>query len=102
MGLLDLIFGSRKKQIKTFLKNGAIILDVRTQREWDNGHINDSVHIPLDELKNRIDEVKKFNKSVIVVCQSGIRAAKASRFLNENNIDATNGGGWATLQTKKH
>ncbi|GAA3568186.1 rhodanese-like domain-containing protein [Snuella lapsa] len=100
MGLFDFIFGSKKQQVKSFVEKGAVILDVRTQREWDNGHINDSIHIPLDELKNRVNEIKKFNKPVIVVCQSGIRATKAVNFLNLNNIEAINGGGWASLKTK--
>ncbi len=98
MGLLELIFGAKKNRIKNYLKRDAVILDVRTQKEWDNGHIENSVHIPLNELKNRIDEVKPLNKPIIACCQSGVRSAKATKFLNLNNIEATNGGGWASLK----
>ena len=39
MGFLDFIFGTKKRQVQDFLDNGAVVLDVRTQREWDKGHI---------------------------------------------------------------
>ncbi len=100
MGLLDFIFGTKKRQVEDYLESGAVILDVRTQREWDSGHIEDSVHIPLNELNNRVDEVKKLNKPIIACCASGIRSAKAAKFLNLHNIEATNGGGWVNLKSK--
>lgn len=100
MGFLDFIFSAKKRQVKTYLKKGAFILDVRTKREWDNGHINDAIHIPLNELKDKVNDVKKLNKPVIVCCASGVRSAKAAKFLNLNNIDATNGGGWISLKNK--
>ncbi|WP_138433008.1 rhodanese-like domain-containing protein [Winogradskyella algicola] len=100
MGFLDFIFGTKKRQVDEFLENGAVILDVRSQREWDAGHIEKALHIPLDQLNNRIDEVKKFNKPVVTCCASGVRSAKAAKFLNLNNIEATNGGGWVSLNKK--
>ncbi|TVZ58794.1 rhodanese-related sulfurtransferase [Flavobacteriaceae bacterium MAR_2010_105] len=100
MGFLDFIFGAKKKQVQEFLDSGAIILDVRTQREWNKGHIENSLHIPIEELKNRINEVKQLNKPVIVCCESGVRSAKAAKFLTLNNIEATNGGGWVSLNNR--
>lgn len=100
MGFLDFIFGSKKRQVDEFLENGAVILDVRSQREWDAGHIENAVHIPLDQLNNRVDEVKKLNKPVVTCCASGVRSAKAAKFLNLNNIEAANGGGWVSLNGK--
>ncbi len=100
MGLLDFIFGTKKRQVEEFLEKDAVILDVRTQREWDNGHIENSKHIPLDDLKNHVDELKQMNKPFVVCCASGVRSAKAAKFLNLNNIEATNGGGWLSLQKK--
>ena len=100
MGFLDFIFGTKKRQVDEFLENGAIILDVRSQREWDAGHIANAVHIPLNQLNNRVDEIKKLNKPVVTCCASGVRSAKAAKFLNLNNIEATNGGGWVSLSKK--
>jgi rhodanese-related sulfurtransferase len=100
MGFLEFIFGGRKRQVEKFLNQGAIILDVRTQREWDNGHIKKSIHIPLDQLRERLPEIKNLNKPIITVCESGVRSAKAAKFLNLNQIMATNGGGWKSLNEK--
>ena len=100
MGFLDFIFGAKKRQVETYLENGAVVLDVRTEREWNNGHIEHAVHIPLNELNNRLAEVKQLNKPIVVCCESGVRSAKAAKFLNLNNIDATNGGGWVSLKNK--
>ena len=100
MGLLEFLFGDKKQQIADFINNGAYILDVRTKREWKNGHIKNAVHIPLNELSDRINEVKKFNKPIITCCESGMRSAQAAKILNLNNIEATNGGGWLRLKSK--
>ncbi|WP_338731294.1 rhodanese-like domain-containing protein [Mangrovimonas cancribranchiae] len=100
MGFLSFLFGNRDKKIKTYLDNGAVILDVRTQQEYNNGHIDGSKHIPLNELNNRVDELKILNKPLIVCCASGVRSAKAAKFLNLNNLDAINGGGWKNLESK--
>ncbi|SFN92591.1 Rhodanese-like domain-containing protein [Bizionia echini] len=100
MGFFDFIFGVKKRQVQMYLDNGATILDVRNKHEWDNGHIERAVHIPLDELKNRIEEVKQLKKPIVVCCESGVRSAKAAKYLNLQNIDATNGGGWVKLQNR--
>ncbi|MFC5196343.1 MULTISPECIES: rhodanese-like domain-containing protein [Bizionia] len=100
MGVFDFIFGAKKRQVQMYLDNGATILDVRNKHEWDRGHIEQAVHIPLDELRNRIAEVKQLKKPIVVCCESGVRSAKAAKYLNLQNIDATNGGGWVRLQSR--
>jgi phage shock protein E len=100
MGFLDFIFGSKKRQVETYLKNGALVLDVRTDREYNSGHIENSIHIPLDQLHQKVEKLQSYNKPFIVCCQSGVRSAKAAKFLNLNNIEATNGGGWISLKSK--
>lgn len=100
MGFLEFIFGAKKRQVEDYIENGAVILDVRSQREWDAGHIENSIHIPLSDLNNRVEEVKQLNKPVVACCASGVRSAKAAKFLTLNNIDAINGGGWVSVQSK--
>lgn len=100
MGFLDFIFGTKKRLIEDYINNGAVILDVRSKREWDAGHIDNSIHIPLNELNRRINEVKKLNKPIIACCASGIRSEKAAKFLTLNNIDAINGGGWLGVKSR--
>ena len=55
------------------VSEGAFLLDVRTQEEWDVAHVPEAVLIPLDELENRIDEVPD-DVQVIVMCRSGNRS----------------------------
>lgn len=100
MGIFDFIFGAKKRQIQMYLENGATILDVRSEDEWNKGHIEHAVNIPLNELKNRIEEVKQLKKPLVVCCKSGVRSAKAVKFLSLENIDAINGGGWVGLKKK--
>lgn len=100
MGFLDFIFGAKKREVQSFLDNNAVILDVRSQREWDSGHIENAVHIPLNELNTRVQEVKALNKPIITCCESGVRSSKAAKFLNLNNISATNGGEWLGLKSR--
>lgn len=100
MGFLDFIFGAKKRHVKQYLEQGAVILDVRSQKEWDVGHIEGSMHVPLDHLTDKVGDIKRLDKPVIVCCESGVRAAKAAKFLNLNNIKATNGGGWVSLKNK--
>lgn len=97
MGFLDFIFGNRQRKINDYLSKGAIILDVRTDKEYYSGAISNSMHIPLQELHTRFTELDS-SKAYIVICQSGVRSAKATKFLNLNNIDAINGGGWQSLK----
>ena len=63
-----------------YREEGAFILDVRTQEEWDAGHIPGATLIPLDELPNRLGEVPE-NIEVVVVCRSGNRSASARDIL---------------------
>ncbi|MEO9076160.1 MAG: rhodanese-like domain-containing protein [Gelidibacter sp.] len=100
MGIFDFLFGNKKEQIQEFLDKGAIILDVRSKSEWDNGHIKNAKHIPLDQLRNQVEKIKKMKKPVITCCASGARSGQATQILKSNNIEAMNGGGWSSLQRK--
>jgi phage shock protein E len=100
MGLFSFLFSDKSNQIKDYLQKGSFILDVRTQREWDARHIDKAIHIPLDELNERIDEIKNLNQPIITCCASGMRSAKATKILNLNTIDAINGANWVSLQSK--
>jgi len=66
-------------------KKDYIILDVRTQEEYDAGHIINAILIPVDDLEVRISEIPK-GKSIIVYCRSGRRSAKAADILQSNNF----------------
>jgi rhodanese-related sulfurtransferase len=76
----------------------AIIIDVRTPFEFKSGHLRGSKNIPLDTLSAKIDELKKLNKKIIVVCRSGARSATAKNMLVAAGIDAYDGGVWLNLK----
>jgi rhodanese-related sulfurtransferase len=63
-------------------QKGALFLDVRTQQEWDQGHIARSTLIPLDALPARINELPK-DKDIVVVCRSGARSKEGTTLLRQ-------------------
>ncbi len=100
MGLLNFLFGNNNEAIQDFKSRDAVVLDVRTQKEWDAGHIEGAKHIALQEISAKISEIKEWNKPVITCCLSGARSGQAAGILTENGIEAMNGGGWKSLQKK--
>ena len=100
MGLLDLLFGNKSKQLEDFKSRGAIVLDVRTKGEYDNGAIPGSKNIPLQSLNSKISTIKKWNKPVICCCASGMRSASAAGILRSQGVEAINGGGYFSLSKK--
>jgi rhodanese-related sulfurtransferase len=61
-------------------QQGAFVVDVRTQAEWDEVHIPGTVLIPLDELPDRLNEVPR-DKDIVVVCRSGNRSEEGAAIL---------------------
>lgn len=70
----------------------AVLLDTRTVGEYSRGHIDGFINIPVDELRERLDEVEK-GKPVYVICQSGLRSYIATRILAENGYECYNFAG---------
>ena len=62
------------------LQQGAFFLDVRTQAEFDQGHISGSKLIPLDQLPGRLAEVPT-DRDVVVICRSGVRSKEGMTIL---------------------
>ena len=70
----------------------AVLLDVRTVDEFSRGHMDGFKNIPVDELRERINEVEK-GKPVYLICQSGLRSYIASRILEGNGYETYNFSG---------
>ncbi len=81
------------------VKNGAIIVDVRTPGEFAQGHIKGALNIPLDTIRNRVSELKSKNKVVITCCRSGARSGSAKSILTDAGIECYNGGAWDGLNS---
>ena len=76
------------------VKNGGVVIDVRTPEEFRGGHFSGSLNMPLMELPDRIDELKEMNAPLILCCASGNRSGQAERFLKSAGINCINGGSW--------
>ena len=83
------------------VKQGAIILDVRSKGEYFGGHIKGSINISVDTLSSNLSKLKDKNKTIITCCASGMRSASAKNILKSNGYsNVYNGGGWSSLNNK--
>ncbi len=71
---------------KQIIDGGDIfILDVRTKEEYDSGHINGSILIPLEDLEKRYNEIPR-DRKILVYCRTGHRSTQASEILVKNGF----------------
>jgi NADPH-dependent 2,4-dienoyl-CoA reductase/sulfur reductase-like enzyme/rhodanese-related sulfurtransferase len=91
--------------ISSLPKDGsAVLLDVRTEREYKRGNIPGFINIPVDELREHLHEIDK-NRTVYVICQTGLRSYIACRILSQNGYRCYNlagGYGFWHVITKEH
>jgi rhodanese-related sulfurtransferase len=85
---------------KLLVQNGALIIDVRSPQEFDNGHIKGSKNIPVNIIQREVNSIKKMGKPIITVCQSGARSGMAKGILKNAGIEVYNGGSWFGLRSK--
>lgn len=64
----------------------VVVLDVREQWEYDEGHIPGVTHIPMGEVSERLQDIPA-DKTVIVTCRSGNRSSQVTDFLKQNGYD---------------
>ncbi|MAR39361.1 MAG: sulfurtransferase [Flavobacteriales bacterium] len=84
--------------LQDLINNDKIkIIDVRTEEEFSEGNVNQSVNIPLHEIPERIEELKEM-QPIVLCCRSGQRSGKAMEFLKSHGLkEVYNGGGWLEL-----
>ena len=86
------------KLIPALLEQGGQIVDVRSVDEFEISHKDGSINIPIDTLKNRINELDK-TKPIILCCASGSRSAGAKRaFIAKGFKNVHNVGSWRSLE----
>jgi rhodanese-related sulfurtransferase len=84
-------------------KKGTIV-DVRTPVEFMGGNVAGSINIPLQEIQQRIEELKNLKQPLVLCCASGNRSGQATQFLLQQGIECCNGGSWLEVnyfQTQK-
>lgn len=74
--------------------NKASVVDVRTPGEYLDGHYPGAVNIPLNELNERLDELREMKMPIVAYCRSGARSEMAVSVLKQNGFNEVyNGGG---------
>lgn len=82
---------------KAMLENGTVI-DVRTPAEFNGGHANGSINIPLDTIAHSADRLRKMPQPILTCCKSGMRSAMAAKALRSAGIEARNAGTWQKVE----
>lgn len=92
-GAVNLLMPS--EAIQLINHKDALVVDVRTDKEYQQGHVMNALHIPLGVLDNRIAELQAYKTSaVVMVCRSGARSGQAaSKLKKQGFIDVHNLGG---------
>jgi rhodanese-related sulfurtransferase/Fe-S cluster biogenesis protein NfuA len=79
-------------------KPNALVLDVRTDGEWKQGHIEGAMHISINELEQRLGQLQDKDREILVICEHGPRAAAACHILLHHGYTnvANVAGGYST------
>ncbi len=80
----------------TDLADDAVVLDIREQQEWDQGHAPGAIHIPMSQLPERVDELAPFLDSkdpLVITCRSGGRVQRVMPWLEQQGYDVANMAG---------
>lgn len=83
-------------------KDSYVLLDVRTDEEYGKGHVDGSIHIPVDSLRKRINELPR-DKKIFIYCKIGLRGYIAYRILAQKGLDVYNlSGGYDIYQAIRY
>ena len=86
---------------KAINEKAGTIVDVRTREEFMCGNVNESVNIPLQEIQQRLSEIKSLKTPLVICCASGRRSAVATNFLSSQGIECVDGGSWLNVNYYK-
>lgn len=99
------LFGKAAQEFDLFelLKNkDAQIIDVRTEGEFQSGHVQNSKNIPVDQIPMLVDDFKAMPKPIILCCASGARSGRAVEYLKQFGVeDIYNGGSWKDVELQQ-
>ncbi|MBW4039189.1 MAG: rhodanese-like domain-containing protein [Acidobacteria bacterium] len=83
-------------RVRQYLKDGALVIDVRTPSEFSSGHIAKAINLPLDDIETSLPRrIQDTNRVLLLHCQSGMRSSVASKKLkNLGYVNAFNLGSY--------
>jgi phage shock protein E len=96
LGLLGKLPVSPPEEVAKWIKEGAVLLDVRTGIETRRNPVRGATNIPLSKLKGELSALPR-NKAFVIYCARGGRAERAKRLLLANGLKAINGGGYKAV-----
>ena len=67
----------------------TVVVDVRRDAEWVTGHVSGAIHVPIDDLPDRMDEVPK-DKKVLFICAAGVRSGLGCEMAASMGYDSEN------------
>lgn len=101
LSLFKNLFKSNSVDLAQLIKDGAVIIDVRSKSEFASGHVKGSINIPLEQIAASAEKLKS-HKYVITCCRSGNRSGMAKRTLESKGLkNVTNGGSWQNVNQYK-
>jgi phage shock protein E len=74
------------------------VVDVRSVAEFNGGHIDNAINIPLQQIEARLDELKALKQPLVLCCASGGRSGQAQHYLSQMGLECYNGGGWLDVE----
>ena len=69
--------------------NNTVVVDVRRDDEWVTGHVSGAIHVPIDDLPGRMDEVPQ-DKKVLFICAAGVRSGLACEIAASMGFESEN------------
>lgn len=91
-----------KKEVISHIKEGALIVDVRTGEEYASGHYPNAKNIPVDQVESKLKDFGSKEGKIVVYCRSGGRSSKAKAILEANGFkNVVNGGGLSDMPEVK-
>lgn len=80
----------------------AVLVDVRTEFEFQMGHVDESICIPLDQVPANVEQFREMDGPILLFCASGNRSGQAMAFLKAHGIeDVYNVGSWIDIHYLK-
>jgi len=92
------ILGFSNGKVKEALRRGAVIIDVRTAHEFDQGRVRDSINIPIDRININLQRLRAMPKPLIICSGADSETEKAIAMLKASGIkEVYNGGRWTRI-----
>jgi phage shock protein E len=92
------VLSADSEKVKEMIQQGALVVDVRTPAEYQSGHFQGAINIPIDQVEKRLSEFGSKEKPIVVYCASGGRSGSAKSYLQSMGFtDVINAGGLSNM-----